>query len=78
VRQLHQQHLALERLALVGREHLVEDRQRHVMLGGEDLVPVSRRGFQALHQRLAAVVGGHSDGDAGERGTEHRSRAFPP
>ena len=40
------------------------------MLGGEDLVPVAGGGFHALHQRLATVVRGKADRDAGERGAE--------
>ena len=41
VGELHQQHLALEGLGLIRRQHLVEDAKRHVMLGGEDFVPVA-------------------------------------
>ena len=58
VGELHQQHLALERLGFVRGQHLVEDRERHVVLGREYLVPVAGGGLHALHQRLAAVVRG--------------------
>ena len=50
--QLHQEHLALERLRLIRRQHLVEDGERHVMLGGEDFVPVAGSRFHALHESL--------------------------
>ena len=78
VGQLHQQHLALEGLALVGREHLVEDGQRHVMLGGQDLVPIAGCRFHALHERLAAVIGGKADRSAGERCAEERTGVRRP
>ena len=78
VGQLHQQHLALERLGRVGREHLVEDRERHVVLGSEDLVPVAGHRFHALHQRLAAIVGGEAERDSGKRGAEHRPGVCRP
>ena len=78
VAQLHQEHLALEGLGLVGREHLVENRKRHVVLGGEDLVPVAGDGFHALHQRLAAIVGGEADRCSAKRRGENRAGVFAP
>ena len=76
--ELHQKHLALECLGLVGGQHLVENRQRHVVLGGKDLVPVARRGFHALHQRLAAVVRRETDCRSADRGGDDRGGMVAP
>src|SRR5690348_17896431 len=64
--------------SLVRRQHLVEDPERHVMLGREDLVPVAERRLHALHQRLAAVVRGEADRRSAERCGDDRTGAFAP
>src|SRR3954465_5697651 len=78
MRQLHQQHLALERLRFIGREHLVEYCERHVMLRSQDLVPVAGGSFNSLHHRLAAIDRGEADRDAREGGTKQRSGIVAP
>ena len=53
-------------------------RQRHVMLGGEDLVPVAGGSFHALHHNFAAVVRGKADGCTGQRGADDRAGVVAP
>ena len=76
--QLHQKHAALPGLRLIGREHLVEDAERQLMLGRQDVVPVAGGSFQALHHELAAVIGGEADGGAGKGRAEQRAGIVAP
>ena len=62
----------------VGRQHLVEDRQRHVVLGGQDLVPIADECFHALHQELAPVIGGEADRRAAECRGDDRTGLVAP
>ena len=64
VGQLHQKHAALPGLSLVGRQHLVEDPEGHLMLGGKDVVPVASISFETLHHE-ASRGGGHAEIVAG-------------
>jgi len=76
--QLHQQHLAFEALRVVSRQHLVEDRQRHFVLGHQDLVPIASSRFHALHQEFAAVVRGETDRRTAEGCGDDRPGAIAP
>src|SRR6185503_13080979 len=78
VGELHQKHAALPRLARIGREHLVEERESHVVLGRQHFVPIARKPGNRLGYELAAVIGGKTDRRTAKRGGDDRPRTLAP